>query len=275
MTEAQSPAVLVSNVDRVNNAFAGAGAALGLVVWFYLFPLPFGLASGILAKSHPRLGLMLGLLAMLSVVPGVCWVARSVWGEHWQKAFPLARVGSGLLLWTALSVLALISLQVVWFAVLDRTLGLPNLPDPIVTVGALAVVFGAPIAEEALFRGYGLARIRELGGERRALFFTAAVFALLHLPFGSWVKLPGTFVIGLFLGWLVFRTGSLWPALLGHFTNNAMVFVLSRWGRSAFLDSKPVPWFLILALGAMGVAGLAILWLPQVRGRIRGLTAST
>jgi membrane protease YdiL (CAAX protease family) len=136
------------------------------------------------------------------------------------------------------------------------------------SVGLLGLVIGAPIAEETLCRGYGLARIRQLAGNRRALLYTALVFALLH---GSWVKLPGTFVLGLFLGWLVLRTGSLWPAFLGHFTNNAAVFVLSRWVRSPLLDSKAAPWPLILALGAMGLAGLVVLWLPQVRRHIREL----
>jgi membrane protease YdiL (CAAX protease family) len=272
MTEIPVLAAPISEPERINQAFAGVGAALGLVVWFYAFTFPLGLASSIVTRSHPRFGLFLGFLAMLMVVPGALWVATSAWGKQWRKAVPLASVGPGVLVWTSLCVLTFIPLVVAWALALDRTIGLPVLPNPLSSIGVLGLVFGAPIAEEVLCRGYGLARIRELAGDRRALLYTALVFALLH---GSWVKLPGTFTIGLFLGWLVLRTGSLWPALLGHVTNNGAVFVLSRLGPDPSLDAKHAPWSLILTLVAASLACLALLWSPQVRGRISGLNAST
>ncbi|WP_257306727.1 CPBP family intramembrane glutamic endopeptidase [Geothrix campi] len=272
MPEAEEAAVPGPGTDRVNRAFAGVGAALGLFVWLNLFPLPLVIASGIASKSHAHLGFLLGFLAMLTVVPGVLWVAKSAWGEHWRRALPLAPVGPGVLAWTVLGVLALLPVVMAWTWAIDRTVGLPSFRDPLASVGVLGVVLGAPIAEEVLFRGYGLARIRELGGERRALLLTALVFALAH---GSWVKLPGTFVIGLLLGWLVLRTGSLWPAFLGHFTNNGAALVLGRLNPMPSFDPAKGSWTAILLVGAAGLAGLAILWSPQVRGRIRGLNAST
>lgn len=272
MSETEESAVPGLEADRVNQAFAGVGVALGLFVWLNLFSLPLGIASGIASKTHAHLGLLLGFLAMLTVVPGILRVAKSVWGEHWRRALPLAPVGPGVLVWTVLGVLALLPVVMAWAWAIDRTVGLPSFRDPLSSVGVLGVVLGAPIAEEVLFRGYGLARIRELGGERRALLLTALMFALAH---GSWVKLPGTLAIGLFLGWLVLRTGSLWPAFLGHFTNNGAALVLGRVNPMPSFDPARGSWMVILLVGAAGLAGLAILWLPQVRGRIRGLNAST
>lgn len=272
MTEASSSAAPAQEAARINRRFAGVGAALGLVVWFFLFTFPVGLISSIVTKAHPRLGLFLGFLAMLAVVPGALWVAKSAWGEQWRKALPLARVGPGVLAWTILCVLAFIPMLMAWALGVDRVIGLPYLPNPVSSVGVLGLVFGAPIAEEVLCRGYGLARIRELAGDRRALLFTALVFALLH---GSWVKLPGTFALGLFLGWLVLRTGSLWPALLGHVANNAAAYVLSRMDPTPLLDSQHAPWILILALGSASLACLALLGSPQIRGRISELSVST
>ncbi len=272
MTEAPDLAVPAFEASRVNQTFAGVGAALGLVVWFFAFTFPLGLASSIVTRSHPRLGLFLGFVAMLMVVPGVLWVATSAWGKQWRKALPLAPVSWRILVWTSLCILAFIPLVVAWALALDRTIGLPVLPNPLSSVGVLGLVLGAPIAEEVLCRGYGLARIRELAGDRRALLYSALVFALLH---GSWVKLPSTFAFGLFLGWLVLRAGSLWPALLGHFTNNGAVFVLSRLGPGPSLDAKHAPWSLILTLVAASLACLALLWSPQVRGRISELRASS
>jgi membrane protease YdiL (CAAX protease family) len=264
----EAPSAAVSEADRVNQRFAGVGAALGLVAWFYLFSFPLGQASAIALRTRPRLGLFLGFLAMVSVVPGVLWRAKAVWGEQWRKALPLAPVGAGLLFWTVLCVLALQSVVIALLLALGRTVGLPGLPDPLASVGVLGVLLGAPLAEEVLFRGYGLARIRELAGERRALLLTALVFAVLH---GSWVKLPGTFATGLFLGWLVLQTGSLWPALLGHVANNGLAFLLIRWGSAASAGPGPMPWPVILVGGAAGLAVLALLGSRPVRDRIREL----
>jgi membrane protease YdiL (CAAX protease family) len=269
MSQAEEAAVPGPETDRVNQAFAGVGAALGLVVWLNLFPIPLRIASTIAHKSHPRLELLLGALAMLTVVPGILRVAKSAWGEHWRKALPMAPVTPGVLVWTVLCVLALLPVVVAWLWALDRTVGLPRSWDPLASVGVLGVVLGAPIAEEVLFRGYGLARIRELGGERRALLLTALMFALAH---GSWVKLPGAFAIGLFLGWLVLRTGSLWPAFLGDFINNGAAVVLDRLNPIPSFDPAKGSWMVIALVGAAGLAGLAVLGSPQVRGRIRGLT---
>jgi len=270
MTETRDPSAAAAEVHRINQTFAGAGAAVGLVVWYFLFSFPLGLVSSVAMRTHPRLGLFLGFLAMLSVVPGAWLAARAAWGGQWRKAFPLAPVGIGVLAWTVLCILAFLPLVMAWALAVDRVIGLPTLTNPLSSVGVLGLVLGAPIAEEVLCRGYGLARIRELAGDRRALLYTATVFAVLH---GSWVKLPGTFLIGLFLGWLVLRTGSLWPAFLGHFTNNGTAYLLSRTVQAPSLEARQATWFLIITLGATSLACLAVLGSAPVRRRIRGLTA--
>jgi membrane protease YdiL (CAAX protease family) len=183
----------------------------------------------------------------------------------------MAKVGPSVLVWTILCTLALLTVELAWFGAVARTVRLPHLESPLPQVGFLGIVLGAPIAEEVLFRGYGLSRIRELGGEGRALLFTALVFAFAHM---HWVKLPGTFALGLFLGWLVLRTGSLWPALLGHFTINASAVVLSLLVPGEHPDLN-YSWGRILAFGATGLACFVLLWSPRVRGRIRALAAST
>ncbi len=270
MPDAASLAAPNRESEQVNRRFAGVGAAVGLIVWYNLFQIP-GVAGMLISRSHPRLGAFLGFLGMLLVVPGAIWVARSVWGSGWRKAFPMAKVGLPVLVWTILCALAFLLVELAWIGAVARMVRLPHLESPLPRVGFLGILLGAPIAEEVLFRGYGLARIRELGGEGRALLFTAIVFALTHI---HWVKLPGTFALGLFLGWLVLRTGSLWPAFLGHFTVNACAVMLSH-----FLPGEnPDPdfsWALILAVGATGLACLGLLWSPQARGRIRELAAST
>jgi len=106
----------------------------------------------------------------------------------------------------------------------------------IVTVPAL--VF-SPLAEEFLYRGFLLTDLSERWGARPATIVQAAAFAGVHLahyglrPFqpaliAVWV--PSMFVAALAFGWIVKKSGSLWPAVVAHgvfnLSMNGLVFVL-------------------------------------------------
>gem|GEM_PF-1987351 len=86
----------------------------------------------------------------------------------------------------------------------------------------LVVGLIAPICEEVFFRGAFQGTL-EKRGPTRAILISALVFALIHLnPYSVF----GIFVIGIGLGYLTWRTQSLWPAILWHVINNSLVTVL-------------------------------------------------
>lgn len=82
----------------------------------------------------------------------------------------------------------------------------------------LAVVLGAPLAEEVLFRGYLQQALDAVLGARLSLWATAMLFGLMH---GLEYALPLT-VFGLFLGWLRNRCGSLGAPMLAHALHNGL-----------------------------------------------------
>jgi membrane protease YdiL (CAAX protease family) len=93
------------------------------------------------------------------------------------------------------------------------------------------VVFGvmAGAAEELFFRGYMQTRLREAWGPARAVIVTAACFGVLHLD------LPGVhgvlaFAMGLYLGAVVERTGSVLPAIVCHIVNNVVATLQAALG---------------------------------------------
>ncbi|MEQ1631110.1 MAG: type II CAAX endopeptidase family protein [Planctomycetota bacterium] len=88
--------------------------------------------------------------------------------------------------------------------------------DSVVVV--LAVVLGAPLAEELLFRGWLQQALEALLGARAALLTSAALFGLVH---GLDYALPLT-AVGLFLGWLRNRYGSLSAPMLAHALHNGL-----------------------------------------------------
>ena len=91
-------------------------------------------------------------------------------------------------------------------------------------LGYLAVVVCVPVCEEVVFRG---AVIRSLLGwrDRKALavVISAAIFALAHV---NPAQMSHAFLLGLLLGWVFVRTGSVVPGIVIHGTNNLAVFIL-------------------------------------------------
>lgn len=99
------------------------------------------------------------------------------------------------------------------------------LGDPWLTL--VLTVCISPVAEEYLFRGVLLNRLRPYG-DSFAIAASAVLFALMHS------SLPQLFLalgVGLVLGWLAVRTGSLRTGILLHLLIN-----LLDWGRLMVLD---------------------------------------
>jgi membrane protease YdiL (CAAX protease family) len=91
----------------------------------------------------------------------------------------------------------------------------------------IAVGVIAPAAEEVLFRGFLLPVFAKRWGPIAGIAISAAMFGITHLD-----PLQGTFafLVGLYLGWLALRCGSIrWP-IVAHVVNNTVAVVSSRIG---------------------------------------------
>ncbi len=84
-----------------------------------------------------------------------------------------------------------------------------------------AVLF-APVLEEVLLRGILLRGLLTQYSPTKAIVWSAVIFGVMHL---NPVQAVGGFVLGLPLGWLYYRTRSLWPGIALHFVNNALASV--------------------------------------------------
>lgn len=95
-------------------------------------------------------------------------------------------------------------------------------------LGYLAVGVLAPIAEEMVFRGAILRRLLASMAPRMswvAVVMTAALFGVVH---GNMAQGLNAFVLGLLLGWMYLRTGSIVPGIVFHLTNNTISFFSYR-----------------------------------------------
>ena len=88
----------------------------------------------------------------------------------------------------------------------------------------LFVIAGsAGICEEILFRGFILRSYEKLG-MWPDIVFTALLFSVLHLNIQN---MAAPFFLGIILGFVVYKTNSVFAGMLGHFINNA---VSVTWG---------------------------------------------
>ncbi|MDR1465957.1 MAG: CPBP family intramembrane metalloprotease [Oscillospiraceae bacterium] len=134
-----------------------------------------------------------------------------------------------------------------------------TLPEMIAAAVATAV-FPA-VTEEVLLRGVLLQPLRRQLGDGPAVLLAALLFALMH---GNMVQAPLALVSGVALGYAVVLTGSLWPAILIHFFNNAGA-VLSDVLHNRLPESQldlifrgyDVAWFV---LGGLGIGWLFANW---------------
>ena len=121
------------------------------------------------------------------------------------------------------------------------------------------------VCEELLFRGWMLAAFAgqrpAAGRAAAAVAVQAAGFAALHLlP----ERMPQTFVLGLLLGWLTLRSGSILPAILAHLVHNSVPVV----AYAVAVGSPPQPDAAsaglpgAVAVGAVGclAAAVAVAW---------------
>lgn len=87
------------------------------------------------------------------------------------------------------------------------------------------------ICEEIMFRGV-IQRGFERFGAVKSILITALLFGLIHIDFQ---KLFGTFFLGALIGFIVYRTNSIYGGMVAHFTNNS-VAVLAMYLSNKMLD---------------------------------------
>ena len=113
------------------------------------------------------------------------------------------------------------------------------------------------ICEEGLFRGFLFSSLRGRVKPWVVIAATALLFGLFHL---SIYRLFGTTALGLVMGWLVWKSGSVWPAAWFHFLNNSLTVVGAyTLGPEDAIEFTMPPWAIATAcvLFAAGAALLA------------------
>jgi sodium transport system permease protein len=96
--------------------------------------------------------------------------------------------------------------------------------SPIITILSIAVI--TPIGEEIAFRGYLFAAFQSKNKPWRVVFISAALFASFHVVSPgvlSFERFAPSFFLGLILGYVRYKSGSIWPSIAIHMIHNGLL----------------------------------------------------
>jgi membrane protease YdiL (CAAX protease family) len=127
-------------------------------------------------------------------------------------------------------------------------------------LAVLVVGLLAPLGEELFFRGYLLTRLRAAWSAGPAILVSAVAFGFLHGEPVHGVLAAG---IGLYLGFVAERSGSVVPAIVCHVANNTVSVLLSAWVGP--LPGRGLNAGLLVA--AVLVLGGSLVWLRRAAPR--------
>ncbi|MCP4405990.1 MAG: CPBP family intramembrane metalloprotease [bacterium] len=135
------------------------------------------------------------------------------------------------------------------------------------------------VCEELLFRGFLLKGMREKFADLPAVIFVGLLFGLFHLDAHRFFT---TSLLGILFGYIVVKTGSIFPAMLAHGVNNAITIFLS-YGASHvqevehITDSSQIEELLSVegALGLLTIVSIAVLILWAALRALPGVPRET
>ncbi|WP_083681426.1 type II CAAX endopeptidase family protein [Archangium sp. Cb G35] len=172
-------------------------------------------------------GFVLGVVNFFAIVAPIQYVAQSLLPPAWREIYDVA----------------------------DMFRGQSSLEMAFIVVSVTVV---APLCEEFFFRGVFFQGLRAPGGPAmRAVLLSAVVFSMFHLdPVGFFARVE----LGVLFGWLLVRTGSLWPAILAHTANNLVSMVLFFSARHLEMPEQPGSQEQAKSMLMLVILGGAVLW---------------
>lgn len=196
------PASVAAGVFRAAqgaNQLFGYGLAAMLVGWFLGNPVE----ELRLDRSAAPSFLILGMGIIVASIP---LVQLALLQPEWLSQLPWAQgFTEGLILQEGKSQDLLIALFV-------------N-PSPMGLLANLAIFALLPaFCEEAFFRGILQSGLAKKLGPHAGIWLAAAIFSFIHFQFLGFFS---RWLLGAMLGYMVYYSGSLWPAIFAHFCFNA------------------------------------------------------
>lgn len=126
------------------------------------------------------------------------------------------------------------------------------------------------ICEELLFRGYAQRQFERSTGIVGGILLSGILFGLYHFRPSQLLPLA---VLGIYLAYLTWRTGSLWPAIVVHTAHNGFAVLVSRYAQQhpsydlEAMEQATMPWYAVV--GGFAIFGAVLYVLHPLARRLR------
>jgi membrane protease YdiL (CAAX protease family) len=125
----------------------------------------------------------------------------------------------------------------------------------------LMLVVFAPLLEELFCRGIILRGLLKHMTPTKAILWSSAIFGIIHL--NPWQAIPA-FLVGSLMGWVYWKTRSLWATIFIHFINNGFAYIVTVFfpelpDDASYYDMIPGTYYYILYLIALAYTVATIL----------------
>ncbi|MDG2209940.1 MAG: CPBP family intramembrane metalloprotease [Flavobacteriales bacterium] len=131
----------------------------------------------------------------------------------------------------------------------------------------VAVAILPAVCEELAFRGVVQPLVaRWTGSIHWGVWISAVLFSAIHMQFHGFLP---RMILGAGLGYLVVYSGSLWPAVIAHFCNNAAAVIMAALYGPTWIEEEMVAmgaWEspdYIMAVMAVMIGGFGVKWIMQ------------
>lgn len=199
--------------------FAAIQVTIGMIVMAV-----WKLATGQNPQSNVVCNIVMMTLASVVIIALFLMAKWAVVSPNWIRTRPW-----DVICWSAVAALGLL-IPSMWFQELmpelpnvaeDMFNGLISNPWGYVVIGLMA-----PLAEEIVFRGAILRALLKWNENHWiGISISAVLFALVH---ANPAQMPHAFLIGLLLGWMYYRSGSIIPGMVYHWVNNSAAFAVGH-----------------------------------------------
>lgn len=127
------------------------------------------------------------------------------------------------------------------------------------------------ICEEVLYRGYILRLFECSWGIWAAIIISGAIFGLYHLRLTQVIPLA---TIGMVLAWVTIKSGSLIPAIVGHFVNNAGSVIAAHMRPDLMFDEEittelPSLWLILVSAVVSIILFMAVIQIANMHQKNR------
>lgn len=212
--------------------FGLAFISLNVIALWVVDIVPVGGESAAAARA-----LIGTLLVQLALVALIAVLVRGIYGLplleelRWTRAYTSSNASLFLLGMTMAFAVMIVS---TFFPPDDLPIEqLLNTPESVAMFAVYAVLF-APLLEEAMFRGFLFRALEQMAGASIAVWTTAIIFGLLHVPqlWGSPAGILVIFGVGFVLSKVRHGTNSLVPPVIVHTAYNGMIVAVFLLGTS-------------------------------------------